>query len=172
MREWTYVEAWNKSKSWLHHIISSTYGISNEITTWIISHEILNPNCRHTNAYDSYAPSKSNVTDWALMTTWFDAYGSSAPSKYNVTNPPLMITWFDEFRSELNETNKIFKVEIMKALEAMIKQMSCLIKNTRILTLGFCEATFYPFTPSFMRWLYLKIHMLLVKEKWKCIFSC
>jgi hypothetical protein len=35
-----------------------------------------------------------------------------------------------------------------------------------------CDATFYPSTPSSMRWLYLKIHMLPVKEKCKCISRC
>jgi hypothetical protein len=35
-----------------------------------------------------------------------------------------------------------------------------------------CEVTFCPSTPSSMRWLYLKVHMLPMKEKCKCIFGC
>jgi len=34
------------------------------------------------------------------------------------------------------------------------------------------EATFCPSTPGSMKWLYLKVHMLLVKEKCKCISKC
>jgi hypothetical protein len=33
-----------------------------------------------------------------------------------------------------------------------------------------CEATFYPFTPDFMKWLYSKVHMLPVKEKCNVYF--
>ncbi len=33
-----------------------------------------------------------------------------------------------------------------------------------------CEATSCPSTPSSMRWLYLKVHMLLVKEKMQAYF--
>jgi hypothetical protein len=34
-----------------------------------------------------------------------------------------------------------------------------------------CEVTFCHSTPDSMRWLYLKVHMLSVKEKCKCIFK-
>ncbi len=51
------------------------------------------------------------------------------PSQSSVTKPPLMETRFEEFQSELKETNEGFKGEIMKALQAMSEQMSCLVKN-------------------------------------------
>jgi hypothetical protein len=34
----------------------------------------------------------------------------------------------------------------------------------------FCEATSYPSTLSSMRWLYLKVHMLLMKEEVQSVF--
>jgi hypothetical protein len=51
------------------------------------------------------------------------------PSESSGTNAPLMEARFEEFRSELKETNEGFKGEIMKALQAMNEQMSCLVKN-------------------------------------------
>jgi hypothetical protein len=33
-----------------------------------------------------------------------------------------------------------------------------------------CEATFYPSTLGSMKWIYLKIHMLPVKEKMQSVF--
>jgi hypothetical protein len=51
------------------------------------------------------------------------------PSESSGTNPPLMETRFEKFRSELKETNEGFKCEIMKTLQAMSEQMSCLVKN-------------------------------------------
>jgi hypothetical protein len=42
-----------------------------------------------------------------------------------------METWFEEFWLELKETNEGFKGEIMKALQAMSEQMSCLVKKSR-----------------------------------------
>jgi len=33
--------------------------------------------------------------------------------------------------------------------------------------LALCEVTFGPSTPDSMKWLYLEVHMLLVKEKCK-----
>jgi hypothetical protein len=33
-----------------------------------------------------------------------------------------------------------------------------------------CEATSYPSTPNFMRWLYLKIHVLLIRKKCNVYF--
>ncbi len=35
-----------------------------------------------------------------------------------------------------------------------------------------CDATFWPSTFGSMKWLYLKVHMLPVKEKCKCISKC
>jgi hypothetical protein len=35
-----------------------------------------------------------------------------------------------------------------------------------------CEMTFCPSILDSMRWLYLKVHMLLMKEKCKCISRC
>jgi hypothetical protein len=40
-----------------------------------------------------------------------------------------METRFEKFRPELKETNEGFKGEIMKVLQAMSEQMSCLVKN-------------------------------------------
>ncbi len=36
--------------------------------------------------------------------------------------------------------------------------------------LGACETTFYPSTPGSMKWLYLKVHTLLMKEKNASVF--
>jgi hypothetical protein len=51
------------------------------------------------------------------------------PSESSGTNPPLMETRFEEFWAKLKETNEGFKGEIMKALQTMSEQMSCLVKN-------------------------------------------
>jgi hypothetical protein len=51
------------------------------------------------------------------------------PLESSGTNPPLMETRFEEFLSKLKEINEGFKGEIMKALQAMSEQMSCLVKN-------------------------------------------
>jgi hypothetical protein len=49
--------------------------------------------------------------------------------KPTMNNMPSIEACFQEFQSKLKETNKGFKGEVMKVLQAMNKQMFCLIKN-------------------------------------------
>ncbi len=50
-------------------------------------------------------------------------------SKPTMNIMPSNEACFQKFQSKLKETNKGFKVEIMKVLQAMNKQIFCLIKN-------------------------------------------
>jgi len=49
--------------------------------------------------------------------------------KPTMNNMPSIEACFQKFQSKLKETNKGFKGEIMKVLQAMNKKIFCLIKN-------------------------------------------
>ncbi len=58
-----------------------------------------------------------------------NAFGNMPLAKPTMNNMPSIEACFQKFQSKLKKTNKTFKGEIMKVLQAMNKQMFCFIKN-------------------------------------------
>ncbi len=152
---------------------------------WKLSNSVLHSTCTHQGRIDSRLLMVTNVTYVLYFTFFCLSFQTFLFCFYNIwfkLHFCCLFTHvsFDIFFSTFTILQQIMRYSTRHSIHFLVEcANSTIVENPKLIRCNHykvecvkCETTSCPSTPGSMRFLYVKVHVLSVKGKCKCIFRC